>query len=55
MDIKTTIHYLLELQSTNKPFVFNQEIVKAIEKELKHPKFYKARENLLEIKEALAK
>ena len=56
MKIKDVVHYLLELQNEHgKQFVFNQEIREAIDEALEEPMYYKARWNLLEIKEALVK
>jgi len=54
--IKDVVHYVLELQAERgKQFVFNQEIIEAIDEVIKEPMYYKARENLIEIRDALVK
>lgn len=56
MKIKDVIHYVLELQNeSGKRFVFNQDIVEAINEAVKEQIYYKTREQLLDIKEALQK
>lgn len=58
MTINEVIHYLLELQATTgKMFIFTQDLREAIDNELKeaekNPVYYKYRENLLEIRQAI--